>query len=108
MEKNVCSALMSGHNFPREAVFTLEARAHSSFPEFHFIQAKKDFYAGNLGRAEVIAFDQQRANQLRRSERSAEYEFVAEIDIRVPLERVPEIEKVVEQHILKLFGVNDD
>src|SRR5947209_11527512 len=66
----------------REGIFTLEARAHCSFPEYHHISAEHTFMTPTRGVTTLITFDQHRADQIRLSDEASEqYSFVADVDV---------------------------
>jgi hypothetical protein len=85
-------------------IFTLEARAHCSLPEYHHVTASRTFMHSTGGVTTLITFDQHRANQITRSDEApSDYSFIANIDIRRPLQYVPEIQDTVEKHLLEVL-----
>jgi hypothetical protein len=89
----------------REGIFMLEARAHCSLPEYHHVTASHAFIHSAGGVTTLITFDQHRADQITRSDEAPDdYSFVADIDIRRPLQYVPEIQDAVEKHLLEVLN----
>ena len=104
LHKNNCLLRIRHGDILREGVFTLEARAHPSFPEYHHISAEHTFMTPTRGVTTLVTFDQHRADQIRRSTDAPEdYNFVADIDAGRPLEYVQDIQDAVEKHLLEVL-----
>ena len=104
LHKKKCLLRIHHGDIVREGIFTLEARAHPSFPDYHHISAEHTFMTPTRGVTTLVTLDQHRADQIRRSDKAPDqYSFVADIDARKPLEYVPDIQDAVEKHLLEML-----
>src|SRR5262245_50557996 len=93
LHKAKCLLRIRHGDILREGIFTLEARAHPAFPEFHHISAEHTFMTPTRGVTTLVTFDQHRADQIGRSDEAPDqYSFVAHIDAGRSLEYTPDIQ----------------
>gem|GEM_PF-3119824 len=86
-----------------EGVFQLVARSNDHFQDIHTIRAVHEAWSGYSGTNTIETFDQRRANSIRLAPSGArDYDYIAEYDLTQPLERVPELDQLVERHANKV------
>lgn len=87
-----CLLRIADHGCAEENIFILETSAHPTRSEYHRIIARFLLDCPSSKIVTVVVFDQQRADQLRKSDAGdGSHAFIADLDLRIPLQPRPDI-----------------